>query len=113
MNQNLNSGVDDFELLCNLKQDGSLLAFETDDVKDNKKAVLAAVSENGIALQYASHRLKQDSEVILAAIKQNAGAIRFVNSAWQSKVKYLAMDKSIIESDQDKMIAELLKNTHY
>jgi hypothetical protein len=40
-------------------------------LKNDRKIVLAAVSQNGCALKYASLNLQNDPDIILVAVSQN------------------------------------------
>ena len=51
---------------------------------DNRKVILAAVSNNGAALQDASPELQDDREVVLAAVNDFGGALRYASRVLQA-----------------------------
>ncbi len=62
-------------MLSGLKIDGQILYYVS-KIRDDKEAVLAAVTNKGLILKYASNRLRQDKDIVLAAIKQDKRAKR-------------------------------------
>ena len=50
-------------------EDGYGLQYASDEMKDDKEVVLAAVKQNSWLLYYASNRLLDNKEVVLAAAK--------------------------------------------
>ena len=58
-----------------MNRDGRALKYASEDLKADKKVVLAAVKQYGWALKHASKDLKADPEV-LGAAKQNGLGLR-------------------------------------
>lgn len=56
-----------------------LLAYVSDDLRDERDLVKAALQHNGLNLEFASARLKSDSELVAIACKQNPDAIKFAS----------------------------------
>ena len=57
---------------------GTSLRFCTEDMRNNKTLVLAAVAYDGKSLAHASVRLQQDREVLLVALEENGIALQYV-----------------------------------
>ena len=55
--------------------DGLLLGNLSEQLRDDKDLVLAAVRQDGIALTFASKRLKSDPDVVRAAVQQDGRSI--------------------------------------
>jgi len=81
-----------------VKQNGNMLQYASDDLRDDNDVVETAlkentsvlkyalksstkhiVSKNGYALQYASDEYKNDKEVVLAAVKQYGYALKYAS----------------------------------
>lgn len=60
---------------------------------NNKEIILNAVSQDGELLRFASDGLKNDNDVVMAAIKRNINSIKYVGNNF----KYLLDDKKMIE----------------
>jgi len=67
--------INDVATLDLVKRHGYLLHFASDEIKSDRKVVLAAVTQFGSALEYASEELKNDREIVLAAVTQNGNAL--------------------------------------
>ena len=59
--------------------DEDALEGASDQLKADKEVVLAAINFDGLALQYASNELKADKEVVLAAVKNTGYALEFAS----------------------------------
>merc|ERR1712070_566786 len=51
------------------------MGFASEELKNNRSVVFAAVAQHGTALMYASEELRGDYYVVLAAVRQNRMAI--------------------------------------
>ena len=60
-----------------VRRNGLVLKFLSNDFKRNKEIVMLAVTDNGLALQYASEHLKADLDVIKAAMIEDKDAIKY------------------------------------
>lgn len=60
-----------------------LLKKGTNNIRNDKEIVLAAVQKNGMALEFASDTLQNDAEVVIAAVIQNNNANKFASSDLQ------------------------------
>lgn len=58
-----------------VQNEGLVLQYASDRLKNNKSIVLNAVRKTGIALQFASANLKADKEVVLVAVKNDPYAL--------------------------------------
>ncbi|MGZ3633864.1 MAG: DUF4116 domain-containing protein [Parachlamydiaceae bacterium] len=56
-------------MLAAVQQNGLLLQFASEYLKNDREIVLAAVQQDGSALQFASEQLKCDNQVVLAVRK--------------------------------------------
>ena len=52
-----------------------LLYNASEELKNDREFILAAVTQNGLALRYASEELKNNREIVLAAVTQNGWAL--------------------------------------
>ena len=52
----------------NVKQEGALIEFASEELRDDKEVVLKAVNAKPLIVKYASLRLRQDIDVAKAAI---------------------------------------------
>ena len=59
----------------NVKQEGTLLEFASDELRDDKEVVLEAIHNNPEALEFASDRLKGDREVVYDSVRKLDGHI--------------------------------------
>ena len=57
------------DTINNLTQNGNALQYASDEFKNDKELVLAAVTQNGWSLEYLCEELRNDKEVVLAAVK--------------------------------------------
>lgn len=55
-------------VLENVKQEGALIEFASEELRDDKEVVLKAVNAKPLIVKYASLRLRQDIDVAKAAI---------------------------------------------
>ena len=56
---------------------GKALQFATEELKGDRKIVMAAVSNNGFALLFATEELRGDRKIVMAAVSQNGRALQF------------------------------------
>lgn len=61
-----------------LQLDGSTLSFFSENIQNNKTAVMLAVSNNGPSIRYASDKLKADYDIMTTAIKQDREALGYI-----------------------------------
>lgn len=74
------------KVFAEVEVDGFQLKNASDDLKDDKPLVMAAVKDNWKALEHASPRLQDDKEVVLEASKQNPKAIYWASENIQALV---------------------------
>ncbi len=67
-------------MLFAVSQDGLMLQFASEKLRDNCEVVLTAVRQNGRALEFASERLKNDFTIVNSAIKQNEWSRFFIGN---------------------------------
>jgi CxxC motif-containing protein len=85
------------------------LEFASDELKNDREVVFAAVINDGSALRYASAELKNDREIVMAALKEDSYA--FVSASEELK-----NDKEVVlaalknRGDVMRYISEALKN---
>ena len=75
---NLKDEFDTSKFTAIMKNDGMALQFAPEEMRQNKKVVMEAVSQNGLALQFASESLRLDLEVLRAAVSENGVAFEYV-----------------------------------
>ena len=61
-------------VLAAVRQSHRALQFASDALKNNKDFMMVAVRRHGDALKYASDELKNDRAIVLAAVQQNGCA---------------------------------------
>ena len=66
-----------------VENNGMLLQYAQEHLKDLYFIVELAVLQNGLALQFASNRMKKDAYIVSAAIGQTYKAIFFADEAFQ------------------------------
>ena len=59
-------------VLAAVESDGFSLCLTLEDFKNDREIVFAAVKKRGLALVYASEDLRKDREIVLAAVKNMA-----------------------------------------
>ena len=68
------------ELLSwNLRSGQTILKYCNEEVRDDRRIVLAILKYNGQEFQYVSQRLKNDQEVVLAAIKYDPHMLKLAS----------------------------------
>lgn len=72
------------------------IQYVSNDLRDNKKIAVAAVSKGGGSLQYVSDRLKKDYNVVLAAVKEDGYSLKYAYKDLQKnkKISLEAIKKS-------------------
>jgi hypothetical protein len=70
--------------------------FASYNIRNNKNIVIKLLKENGLVLEWVSDRLKDDEEVVLEAIKQNCLAIKFASYSVRNnkKIAMIAIKKN-------------------
>merc|ERR1712167_306802 len=86
------------EALASVKRSGLAVAYESEELKNDKDVALAAVNENGHALRHLSRELRNDKDVALAAVKESGLA-----------VAYLSRE---LKNDKDVALAAVKENGH-
>lgn len=66
-------------------KNGLVLAYVSDELKNNKNFVSRAVKQNGLALQFASRKLKNDEDIVLIAVRQNGLSLKDASMLLQQK----------------------------
>ena len=68
------------EALLIVESDGFALEYVSNEFKNNREVVLAAVNRNSEALKFASHELRADPEVVMAAVKENGYSLAYASA---------------------------------
>lgn len=76
-------------MLVAVKSSGGALKFASEQLRGDKEVVLEAVRQDGLALEFASANLREDQEVASAAIANNASAMRFVEEKLRGDSKFV------------------------
>lgn len=76
-------------VLEELAHNGRALVYASEELKNDKEGVLAAVAAAGRALQYASPALRRDKEVLLVAVAKAGHALSFAS-------EHLRGDKEVV-----------------
>ena len=71
-------------VLAAAKQNGYALMHVSPNLRDDKGIALIAVCQNGLTLFHVSDRLKNDREIVKAAIRQNSSAIKYAKIVHKS-----------------------------
>ena len=59
-----------------VSENGRALQYATEELKGDRKIVMAAVSKNGGALQYATEELKGDRKIVMTAVSNDGLALQ-------------------------------------
>merc|ERR1712167_358945 len=108
------------EALASVKRSGLAVAYESEELKNDKDVALAAVKENGHALRHLSRELRNDKDVALAAVKENGDALLYLSEELKNdkdvalaavKRNGLAVDHLIeLKNDKDVALAAVKRN---
>lgn len=60
-------------------QEGAVLQYASDELKNDREIVKVAVQQNGKALEFASNELKNDREIVKLAVQKNREALEFAS----------------------------------
>jgi hypothetical protein len=80
------------EVLKAVKRDGYALKFASEELRNDKEVVIAAVGykgtflRHGRALKYASEELRNDIDVVRAALSQSWDAVNYASRQIQRKI---------------------------
>ena len=88
---------------------GTPLQFASDELKNDRKIVLAAVSKNGAALEFASETLRGDNEIVVAAVSQKARVEKFyvdLRAELQSRLEDEVSELMTLEEEEKKQQKE-------
>ena len=101
-----------------VQNNGYILKYASDNLKDDKEVVTTAVQNYGYALRYASDDLKNDKEVVTTAVQNYAYALEYASDNLKNDInlifiRFLQLDVSplpiqIPEIDHKKMKAQIL-----
>ena len=64
-------------VMAAISRRGQALRYASDELRASKDVVLAAVSRDGLALQYAMDDMKADKDVVLAAVANKPEALKY------------------------------------
>ena len=64
-------------VMAAISRRGQALRYASDELRASKDIVLAAVSNDGLALQYALDEMKADKDVVLAAVANKPEALKY------------------------------------
>ena len=78
-----------------VNENGLMLEFASDRLKDHYKIIERAVQNNGLSLQFASVELRNDKKIVLKAIKQNPKAIEYTSIELQSDPDIIEQIKNL------------------
>lgn len=67
------------QIWYNLQNNGLILEYLSETLKNNPQVVLTAVQNNGLALKFASKQLQNSLKVVLTAVKKNGSALKFAS----------------------------------
>ncbi|MGZ3732343.1 MAG: DUF4116 domain-containing protein, partial [Parachlamydiaceae bacterium] len=77
-------------MLAAVQRYGSALQYASEELKSDKEFMLAVVERNGSAfLQYASEKLKSDKEFMLAAVQRYGSAIEYASEKLKSDKEFM------------------------
>ena len=76
-------------VMAAVSQDCYALEFATEELQGDPEIVMQAVSQNGFALQFAAEELKGDREIVMAAVSQNGFALRCATEELKDDEKIL------------------------
>jgi len=65
------------EVMEAVKQNGYVLCYASEELRNDRDVVLEAIKQYGYALYYASEALRADREFVLEAVKQNGLALYY------------------------------------
>jgi hypothetical protein len=92
-----------------INNNGFLLEYAPEKIRDNKEVVLASVLTNGSYLQHATDNLRDDKEVVLAAVKNSGPSLLYASKRLQldkdvqdNFVKYFEYEVEIINELESK-----------
>lgn len=71
----VNMRADRDVVMAAVQQDGSALAFASNQCLNDREVVLNAVSQFGLSLEFASNEVRNDREVVMSAVLQNGMAL--------------------------------------
>jgi len=72
-----------------VKQNGSALAYGSEELQADSDIVREAVKQSGFAFKYASKELQADSNFVLEAVKQNCGAVLYASKELQADSNFM------------------------
>jgi hypothetical protein len=62
-----------------VKKDGCVFTCASEELKNDREVVLAAVNQQGCALRYASNEFRNDREIVIAAVNRDGCALWHVS----------------------------------
>jgi hypothetical protein len=66
-------------MMAAVQLDGTLLAYASNNLRNNREIVKLAVTQSGYALKFASEILQDDPEIVKLAVEQEAHAICYAS----------------------------------
>ena len=82
--------------LINFKKSKWSFHFATEEMKNDKRFMLAAVKISGKALGYASDKLKNDKDVVIAAIREDESSVFFASKELKESKEFLYEIKDLL-----------------
>lgn len=68
-----------------VKRKCSILCYASQELKNDRDVVIAAVKHDGYALQYVSNEMKNDKDVVMIAVEQDGGALQYASFRLKNK----------------------------
>ena len=93
----------------NVKKEGVLLEFASDELRDDKEVVLEAIYNNPEALEFASERLKGDRDVVYNSVSKVGWTYCYAKENLLEEIDFLR-EHGIKISDFVELIYELKNN---
>ena len=93
-------------VLAAVRNDGLVLQYASNRLRDTNDTVLEAVRNEGFALQFASDRLRNDRGVVLAAVNKDGFALMFASMQCRSDrgIVFAAITNTTTTTENKKVI---------
>ena len=76
-------------VLAAIKKEGYKLEYASDELRNDREIVLAALSNYGNALEYASDELRNDRELVMAAINNGAN-LKYASEELRNDIEFVS-----------------------
>merc|ERR1711879_489061 len=76
---------------------GYALRYASEDMKNNKEVVLAAVQQNGEAFEYASKDMQSNKKFVLAAVQLDWLAGHFASEELQHNTEFIVEARRVMK----------------